>query len=99
MRLIGLLRLDALCDLHPECRGQVIAWRNEVDQAQWTSLREVRERYATAEVANNGTVVFRLLHGLYQLATLVRLDRGIVVVERAWATASGQDASSPSTRH
>lgn len=99
MQLIGILRLDALCTQHPECRGLVTAWRHEVEAAEWTSLRQVRERYASATVANDGTVVFRLLQGLYQLATLVRLDKGIVVVERAWSTAAGQNAAPQSTRH
>lgn len=99
MQLIGILRLDALFTQHPECRGLVTAWRREVEAAEWTSLRQVRERYATATVANDGTVVFRLLQGLYQLATLVRLDKGIVVVERAWSTASGQNAAPQGARH
>lgn len=99
MQLIGILRLDALCAQHPECQGLVAAWRREVEAAEWTSLRQVRERYATATVANDGTVVFRLLQGLYQLATLVRLDKGIVVVEQAWSTASGQNAAPQSARH
>lgn len=99
MQLIGTLRLDALCTQHPECRGLVAAWRHEVEAAEWTSLRQVRERYATATVANDGTVVFRLLQGLCQLATLVRLDKGIVVVERAWSTASGQNAAPQGARH
>jgi len=99
MQLIGILRLDALCTQHPECRGLVTAWRHEVEGAEWTSLRQVRELYVTAAVANDGTVVFRLLQGLYQLATLVRLDKGIVVVEKAWSTASGQNAAPQGARH
>jgi mRNA-degrading endonuclease HigB of HigAB toxin-antitoxin module len=99
MQLIGILRLDALCAQHPECRGLVTAWRHEVEDADWTSLRQVRERYITATVAKDGTVVFRLLQGLYQLATLVRLDKGIVFVERAWSTASDQNAAPQGARH
>ena len=48
MQLIGILRLDALCTQHPECRGLVTAWRHEIEDAEWTSLRQVRERYITA---------------------------------------------------
>jgi hypothetical protein len=34
MQLSGILRLDALCAQHPQCRGLVTVWRHELGDAK-----------------------------------------------------------------
>ena len=95
MQLYGVIILDDLAATHPECRGQVAAWRNEVEVARWKSLRHLQERHITAQVAEDGRVVFRLL-GVCMVDTKVRCELGIVLVQAAWV--DGQPARAANRR-
>lgn len=83
MQLFGKLVLSEFSDAFPESIGQVTAWRHEVEEANWSSLRQVQERYRNARVSKGGRVVFSLRKGLYLLDTSVRCDKGIVLVREA----------------
>lgn len=84
MQVYGILLLQDFATAHPECRGAVAAWILEAREAVWTTAREVQERYTRAKVSAGGRVVFDLHLGLYLICALLKYDKGIVLVERAW---------------
>lgn len=83
MQLYGVIILNDFVVAHPECRGIVAAWRNEIEDARWKSLKPLQERHIAAQVAQDGRVVFRLL-GICMIDTKVRCELGIVLVQAAW---------------
>lgn len=89
MQLYGVIILDDFAAAHPEYRGHLAAWRNEIEDAGWKSLKHLQERHITAQVARDGRVVFRLL-GICMVDTKVRCELGIVLVQAAWV--DGQPA-------
>ena len=89
MQLYGVIILDDFAVAHTECRGHLSAWRNEIEEARWKSLKHLQKRHITAQVAQDGRVVFRLL-GICMVDTKVRCELGIVLVQAAWV--DGQPA-------
>lgn len=98
MQLYGIIILNEFAAAHPDCRGHVAAWQGEVEAANWANLRQLQERYITAQVAKGGRVVFRLLQGLYMLDTKVRCDKGIVFVQDAWVDGQPAKAAARSSK-
>jgi len=90
MQLYGLITLQNFATANPDCRGATAAWVLEVRDASWTTAGQILKHYNTAQVAEDGRVVFNLHLGLYLLGAKVRYDKGIVLVERAWV--DGQPA-------
>lgn len=97
MQLYGTIILRDLVTRHAECRALLAAWQYEVEEATWASARQLQERYVNSQVSKGGAVVFQLLRGLYWLATKVKFDRGIVIVEQAWADSESPQAAAPKT--
>jgi len=83
MHLYGVIILDDLAATHPECRGHLAAWRHEIEDAHWTSMKHLQERHVSAQVTQGDRVVFRLL-GICMIDTSVRCELGIVLVRDAW---------------
>lgn len=90
MQLYGTNILRDFAAKYPDSRGHMAAWELEIEDAAWTSPRQLQERFISAQISKSGGVVFRLLRGLYMLGTKVRFDKGILIVESAWA--DGQPA-------
>ena len=90
MQLYGTNILRDFAAKYPDSRGHMAAWELEIEEADWSSPRQLQERFISAKISKSGGVVFRLLRGLYMLGTKVRFDKGILVVESAWA--DGQPA-------
>lgn len=84
MQLYGTIILRDFAAKYPDSRGHMAAWEREIEDASWTSPRQLQERFINAPVSKNGGVVFRLLRGLYMLGTKVKFDKGIIIVESAW---------------
>lgn len=85
MQLYGTIILRDFAAKHPDSRAHIAAWEREIAEATWPSPRQLQERFVSAQVSKGGGVVFRLLRGLYKLGTKVRFDKGILIVESAWA--------------
>ena len=85
MQLYGTIILRYFAAKHPDSRAHIAAWEREIEEAAWASPRQMQERFVSAQVSKSGGVVFRLLRGLYKLGTRVKFDKGILIVESAWA--------------
>lgn len=81
MQLLGLPILEELKRKHPDCRGQLDAWRSEVERAQWADSQEIKEKYSTASFLADNRVIFNIKGNHYRLVVKVRYQGGIVLVE------------------
>ena len=81
-----LLGRDLLVEFyrkHPATASWVRAWVSEVEAAEWKRPVDVRQRYATASLIGEKTVVFNVKGNDYRLEVEVLYQQGIVLVKRA----------------
>ena len=81
MRLLGRLRLEEFAALHPDARGALRAWEQEVLAAEWKSPAELKTRYPSASLLGQGRVVFNIRGNRYRLLTTIAYNTGVVTIE------------------
>ena len=81
MQLLGLLKLDAFRQSHPELRGPLDVWQAEVETARWTDVQQVKSRYRNVGLPAGNRVVFHLRAGSAKLVVKARFRNGIVLIE------------------
>lgn len=82
MKLVGLNLLKDFQDSHVEIRSQLDAWVSEVEDAQWQSPQEVKDRYATASILDNNRVVFNIKGNKFRLLVQISYKLQIVRIQR-----------------
>ena len=82
MKLVGLNLLQDFQDSHAEVRSQLSAWVSEVEDAQWRSPQEVKDRYATASILDSNRVIFNIKGNQYRLLVQISYKLQIVKVQR-----------------
>lgn len=81
MRILGLLFLDDFKKSHADARGPLDAWRREVEEAEWQSPQDIKQRYRSADFLGDNRVIFNIKGNNYRLVVKVRYQNGLVVVE------------------
>ena len=81
MRILGLLLLDDFKKSHADARGPLDAWRREVEEAEWQSPQDIKQRYRSADFLGDNRVIFNIKGNNYRLVVKVRYQNGLVVVE------------------
>ena len=66
--------------LHPDSRGSLEAWYQEVKSAIWTSSADIKSHYPSASIINNSRVVINICGNKYRLVVQVNYPAGIVYV-------------------
>ncbi len=82
MKLVGLNLLQDFQDSHVEVQSQLSAWISEVEDAQWRSPQEVKDRYATASILDNNRVIFNIKGNRYRLLVQISYKLQIIKVQR-----------------
>ena len=67
MRIYSKSTLRAFWERHPESEQALRAWYREVEQADWATPAQVRERFLNASIVGNNRVVFRIRGNNYRL--------------------------------
>ena len=81
MRLFNLPMLDQYKQDHADVRGQLDAWRNDVEQDAWETPQDIRRRYKSADFLSDNRVIFNIKGNSYRLAVQVQYRRGMVVIQ------------------
>ncbi len=68
MRIYSKNTLRAFWERHTESEQALRAWYREVEQADWATPAQVRERFLNASIVGNNRVVFRIRGNNYRLA-------------------------------
>lgn len=80
MLLVNLHVLEELKQAHADARGQLDAWRTEVEKAQWATPQDVKDRFSTASFVGD-RIIFNIKGNSYRLVVKVRFSNGIVLIE------------------
>jgi mRNA interferase HigB len=81
MHILGLLFLDDFKKSHADARGPLNAWRREVEEAEWQSPQDIKQRHRSADFLGDNRVIFNIKGNSYRLVVKVRYQNGMVVVE------------------
>lgn len=82
MKIVGKKRLIAFAQHHADIRSSIQAWLCEVEEAEWESPRDIRERFSSASFLSDNRVVFNLKGNRYRLDAKIAYGTRIVVVKR-----------------
>lgn len=80
MRLLGRERLQAFCDKHADARKWIENWLAEVEAGVWSTPKDIKERYNSASILADNTVIFNVKGNDYRLEVTVAYNTGVVVV-------------------
>lgn len=81
MRILGLLLLEAFKNEHANSRGQLDAWRMEVEQENWETPQDIKRRYPSADFLPDNRIIFNIKGNSYRLVVKVRYQNRIIIVE------------------
>lgn len=81
MRILNLPLLEAFKQDHADVRGQLEAWRDEVERESWQTPQDIKLCYKSADFLADNRVIFNIKGNSYRLVVQVRYRGGIVVIE------------------
>lgn len=79
MKLLGKQKLHDFKRKHADARSQLDSWEVEVEEAQWNSPQDLKERYPKASFVKK-QVIFNICWNKYRLLTEISYRNGIVLV-------------------
>ncbi len=80
MRIIAKRTLRAFWKRHPQAKGPLEAWHQEVARADWASPSAVRLQFRTASVLQGNRVVFNIASNHYRLVAKINYPYRIVYI-------------------
>lgn len=80
MQIVGKDKLAVFKSEHPEARSQVEAWEDDVENADWKTPHDLKNRYPKASLPGNQRVIFNICWNKYRLLVKVAYNTGIVLV-------------------
>lgn len=87
MRVVGKKTLFEFKRRHADARSHVDAWICEVEEAEWKSPHDIREKYVTASFLADNRVIFNLKGNHYRLDVKVNYGGQVVLIKRIGAHA------------
>lgn len=81
MRILSLPLLEDFKQHHADVRGQLDAWRDEVERETWQTSQDIKRRFKSADFLADNRVIFNIKGNSYRLIVQVRYRGGIVVIE------------------
>jgi len=82
MKVVGKRTLEDFKERHADARSHVDAWLCEVEQAEWKSPHDIKEKYVTASFLADNRVVFNLKGNSYRLDVKVSYENQVVLIKR-----------------
>jgi mRNA interferase HigB len=82
MKVVGLQILDEFASQHSDIRGQIAAWIDDVETANWQAPADIRARYATASFLSDNIVIFNIKGNRYRMEVKISYKNKIVLVKR-----------------
>ena len=82
MKVVGLQILDEFASQHGDIRGQIAAWIDDVETANWQAPADIRAKYATASFLSDNIVIFNIKGNRYRMEVKISYKNKIVLVKR-----------------
>lgn len=83
MKLSGKERLYDFKKMHPDAKSQIESWVSEVEDVQWKTPHDLKQRYPNASLLGNQEAVFNICGNKYRLLVKISYKSGIVLLIRA----------------
>jgi mRNA interferase HigB len=83
VQIVGRKVLHDLALRHADVTGAVEAWICEAEEAEWTSPRDVKERYPHASILSGNRVIFNVKGNRYRIEVKISYQTKVVLVKRA----------------
>jgi len=80
VRVIAKRTLRLFWQQHPDARGPLEAWHQEVRKAQWQNPQQIRARYASASFVGRDRVVFNIGGNKYRLVVRINYAVGVIYI-------------------
>lgn len=81
MKIIAISTLRQFWQLHPDAEQPLKAWHEEVKNAQWQSMHDIKQTYAHASILKNNRVVFNIKGNHYRLIAAFWFRAGYVYIK------------------
>ena len=82
MKVVGRKQLQQFSDTHADVRSQIESWLCEVEEADWQTPMDIKERYASASFLTDNRVIFNLRGNKYRLDTKISYKSKVVLIKR-----------------
>ena len=82
MKLIGKQPLRDFIERHADARSQIESWEAEVEEAQWSTPHELKNRYPKASIVKSQNVIFDIFRNKYRLWVKVNYKNQTVLVKK-----------------
>jgi len=80
MILHGKQKLRDFCDKYADARSPLSSWETEVEDAQWRTPQDIKNKYPKASIVDGKNIVFDICGNKYRLWVLVAYKMGIVTI-------------------
>ncbi len=80
MRIIARKTLKEFYLIHPQAKGPLDSWHNDVKHAEWKTSADLKQRYSSASFLSDNRIVFNISGNKYRLLCRVRYEPGIVFI-------------------
>jgi mRNA interferase HigB len=81
MKLLGIQILHEFVEKHADARSQIDSWRAEIEEAQWDTPNELKNRYPKASILKDRNVIFDICGNKYRLWTQISFQNKVVLIK------------------
>lgn len=82
MRLLGKQLLFDFIKRYNDSQSQILSWMAEVENSNWQTPHELKNRYSSASILRGQNVIFDFCWNKYRLWVQVTYKNGIVLVKK-----------------
>ena len=80
MQILGKLKIDRFRKKHPQSRGPLSAWVNDIEEATWKTTEDIKAKYSHASFLSDNQVIFNIGGNKFRLEVKVQYSFEKVLV-------------------
>lgn len=81
MQLLNRGLLIDFVNKYSDAKGWIDNWISDVETSKWTRPLDIKNRYSTASIISNSTVIFNVKGNKYRLEVVIAYQTGVVFVK------------------
>ncbi len=81
MRLVGRPKVELFAGTHTDARRWIEAWVAEVEEVNWKTPQDIKNRYRSASFLKGNKVVFNVKGNKYRLVCTIAYQTAVVIVD------------------
>jgi len=83
MKLHGKQILQDLKERHPDAKSHVDSWEAEVEDAQWKTPIDLKQKFPKASILKDNHVIFDIYWNRYRLLVQISYKNCIALIKKA----------------